>query len=216
MAKVQNPVIGRSKGSAGGMTFSRNFGRNVMKAKVFEPSNPNTAAQQVQRSYFKTVSAQAAVFTPDQLRAIFPNKPKAMSRRNAVTRQLAEHWVMTGSDKVMKLADLMTIGNAKTMDFGTTTSTVAGSLVTVTLDNSVKTDALLADYYFVAVLVNDTQNLIYLDITSDKVSVGAISINLPAGWDVNDTVHAIPLITDSKVLLTSYGTMSVANRPART
>ena len=215
MAKVQNPVIGRSKGSAGGMTFSRNFGRNVMKAKVFEPSNPNTAAQQVQRSYFKTVSTQAAVFTPDQLRAMFPNKPKAMSRRNAVTRQLAEYWQMNGSEKEMKLSDLVTIGNAKTMDMGTTGAVVAGTVVNVSLDASVVGNTLLADYYFVAVLVNDTKNLVSMDITNAKVSTGQLTIDLPQNWENTDTIHAIPLITDSKVALTGYGTMAVANRPAR-
>lgn len=215
MAKVQNPVIGRTRGSAGGMTFAKVYDKNVMKAKVFEASNPNTAAQQVQRSYWKTVSAQSAVLTPDQLRAIFPNKPKAMSRRNALTQQLAEYWQMNGSTKEMKLADLVTVGNAKTMDMGTTTAAVAGTVVTVTLSDTMKANTLLGDNYFVAMLVNDTQNLIYLDITSEKVSVGAISVNLPAGWDVTDTVHAIPLVTDSKTAVTEFGTLSVNERPAR-
>jgi hypothetical protein len=215
MAKVQNPVIGRTRGSAGGMTFAKVYDKNVMKAKVFEASNPNTAAQQVQRSYWKTVSAQSAVLTPDQLRAIFPNKPKAMSRRNALTQQLAEYWQMNGSTKEMKLSDLVTVGNAKTMDMGTTTAAVAGTAVTVTLSDTMKANTLLGDNYFVAMLVNDTQNLIYLDITSEKVSVGAISVNLPAGWDVTDTVHAIPLVTDSKTAVTAFGTLSVNERPAR-
>lgn len=215
MAKVQNPVIGRTRGSAGGMTFAKVYDKNVMKAKVFEASNPNTAAQQVQRNYWKTVSAQSAVLTPDQLRAIFPNKPKAMSRRNALTQQLAEYWEMDGSTKVMKLSDLVTVGNAKTMDMGTTTAAVAGTAVTVTLSDTLKNNVLLGDNYFVAMLVNDTQNLIYLDITSEKVSVGAISVNLPDGWDVTDTVHAIPLVTDSKTAVTGFGTLSVNERPAR-
>jgi hypothetical protein len=215
MAKVQNPVIGRTKGSAGGMTFAKVYDKNVMKAKVFEASNPNTAAQQVQRKYWKLVSALSAVLTPDQLRAIFPNKPKAMSRRNALTQQLAEHWQMNGSTKEMKLSDLVTVGNAKTMDMGTTTAAVAGTAVTVTLSETMKANTLLGDNYFVAMVVNDTQNLIHLDTTSEKVSVGAISVNLPAGWDVTDTVHAIPLVTDSKTAVTEFGTLSVNERPAR-
>ena len=215
MAKVQNPVIGRTKGSAGGMTWAKVYDKNVMKAKVFEANNPKTAAQTVQRDYFKNVSAQAAVFTPDQLRAMFPSKPKGISRRNAVFKQLAEYWEMDGSAKVMKLSDLVTIGNAKTMDMGTTTAAVAGTAVTVTLDDTVKANTFLADYFFVAVLVNDTKNLVYLDITSEKVSVGAISVSLPAGWETTDTIHAIPLITDSKTAPTSFSSLGVNERPAR-
>lgn len=215
MAKVQNPVIGRTKGSAGGMTWAKVYDKNVMKAKVFEANNPNTAAQQVQRNYFKTVSAQSAVFTPDQLRFMFPAKPKGMSRRNACTRQLAEYWEMNQSEKVMKLADLVTIGNAKTMDFGTTTASIAGTMVNVALDAAVKANTQVKDYYFVAVLVNDTKNLVSLDATCALVSVGQVSPDLPAGWESTDTIHAIPLITDSMEAFTGFGTVGATERPAR-
>lgn len=215
MAKVQNPVIGRTKGSAGGMTWAKVYDKNVMKAKVFEANNPNTAAQQVQRNYFKTVSAQSAVFTPDQLRFMFPAKPKGMSRRNACTRQLAEYWEMNQGVKVMKLADLVTIGNAKTMDFGTTGAVIAGTVVNVSLDAAVVGNTQVANNYFVAVLVNDTKNLVYLDATNAKVSTGQIVIDLPAGWESTDTVHAIPLITDSTEAFTSFGTIGATERPAR-
>ena len=189
MAKVQNPVIGRTKGSAGGMTFSKVYDKNVMKAKVFEASNPNTAAQQVQRSYFKIVSAVAAVLTPEQLRSIFPSRPKGISRRNAFFKQLAEYNQIVAGEKVMKLSDLMTVGNAPTMEMGTTGAVVAGDVVNVTLDASVVANTMLADYYFVAFLVNDTKNLVSLDMTSAKVSTGQVSPDLPQGWDDPDDKH---------------------------
>lgn len=215
MAKVQNPVIGRAKGSAGGMTFSKVYDKNVMKAKVFEANNPKTAAQTIQRDYFKTVSAQAAVLTPDQLRVIFPSKPKGISRRNAFTKQLAEFTQIVGGAKEMKLADMITVGNAPTMDFGTTTATISGTSVGVTLDAAVSGNTELGDNYFIAMLVNNTKNLVSLDITNAKISVGTLAIDLPNGWEDTDTVHAIPLITDSKVALTGFGTMGVTVRPAR-
>ena len=103
MAKVQNPVIGRSKGSAGGMTFSKGYGKNVMRAKVFEPNNPQTAAQMNQRRYFKTVSEQVATFTPAQLRLFSPTCPKGMGRRNALTRQFTEYYTDVNGQKTMEL-----------------------------------------------------------------------------------------------------------------
>lgn len=215
MAKVQNPVIGRCKGSAGGMTWAKVYDKNVMKAKVFEANNPNTAAQQVQRSYFKSVSAQAAVLTPDMLRAIFPNMPKGISRRNAFFKQLAEYWETVQGEKVMKLADLVTVGNAPTMDFGTTTCAISSGTVSVGLSAGVKANDLVKDYYFIAMLVNDTKNEVYLDITNNKVETGTLSITAPSTWDDTDTIHAIPMITDSQVALTGFGTMGVTERPAR-
>lgn len=215
MAKVQNPVIGRSKGSAGGMTFSKVYDKNVMKAKPFEVSNPNTTAQQTQRNFFKSVSAQVAIFTVDMLRTIFPSKPKGISRRNAIFKQLAANTQVVSGEKLMKLSDLATIGNAPTMDFGTTTAAIASGVVNVNLDAAVKANTAVNEYYFVAAVVNDTKNEIFFDITNALVSTGTLSINAPSTWEDTDTVHAIPMITDSKSAITGFGIVSVAQRPAR-
>lgn len=215
MAKVQNPVIGRAKGSAGGMTFNKTYDKNIMKAKAFEVSNPNTASQQTQRDYFKTVSAQAAKLTPDMLRAIFPSKPKGISRRNAFFKQLAEFTQMNGSTKEMKLADMVSVGNAPTLDMGTTTCTIASGSISVGLSAALKANAQVKDNYFIAMIVNDTKNEVYLDITNNKVETGTLSITAPSTWEDTDTLHAIPLISDSLAALTGFGTLSVANRPER-
>ena len=213
MAKVQNPVIGRAKGSAGGMTFNKVYDKNVMKAKVFEANNPNTAAQQVQRNYFKAVSAQAAVLTPDMLRSIFPNRPKGISRRNAFFKQLAQYWEMVQGEKVMKLAELVTVGNAPTLDMGTTTCSISSGTVSVGLDATVKANDEVKNNYFIAMLVNDTKNEVFLDITNNKVETGTLSITAPSNWEDTDTIHAIPLISDSITAFTSFGTLSVTKRP---
>lgn len=215
MAKVQNPVIGRTKGSAGGMTFAKVYDKNVMKAKVFEASNPNTIAQQTQRNYFKEVSVIAAALTHDQLRAIFPSKPKGVSRRNAYFKQLAEFNQVVGTVKSPKLSDLVSIGNAPTFDFGTTTCSISSGTVSVALDAAVKANTAVKDYYFVAAIVNETKNEVILPVTNNKVETGTLSITAPDSWEDTDSIHAIPLITDSKAAFTGFGTMTVMERPAR-
>lgn len=215
MAKVQNPVIGRSKGSAGGMTFSKVYDKNIMKAKAFEVNNPNTAAQQTQRNFFKTVSAQSAKLTPEMLRTIFPSMPKGMSRRNAFTKQLAANTQVVAGVKTMNLAALMSIGNAPTFDFGTTTCTISEGTVAVGLDASLRANTEVNQNFFIVMLVNDTQNEIALGMDNAKVETGTLNITAPSGWENTDTVHAIPLITDSQVAITSWATLSVATRPER-
>lgn len=215
MTKVQNPIIGRARGSAGGMTFAKQFDKNTMRAKPFEVANPKTAAQTNQRHYFATLSDLVAGFTAEQLAFLFPMKPKGMSRRNALSKQIAEDVTTDQGQKVIDFAHIDTIGNARTRDFGTTSCSQAGSTITVTLDTSVKNDTAVGDYYFVAALVNDTLGQIALPITNAKVSVGTIEITAPSGWLSTHTIHAIPLITKSKVALTGFGTMGVNERPAR-
>jgi len=215
MTKVQNPIIGRAKGSAGGMTFSKNSDQNVMRAKAFEVNNPKTAAQTTQRDYFKTLVALVSTFSPEQLRTLFPNKPKKMSRRNALTRQLSEDATISGTTKTINFAGINTLGNAKTMDFGTTTATNTNGTIAVTLDDSVKNNTELGDFMFVAAIVNDTKGDIHLPLTSAKVSVGTLSIAAPASWETSDTIHPIPLILDTTTAPTSWGTMGINERPAR-
>jgi hypothetical protein len=53
MAIVSNPLIGKTKQSAGGITFTSWKGRNVMKNKATQVANPRTISQINQRNQFK-------------------------------------------------------------------------------------------------------------------------------------------------------------------
>lgn len=111
--KVQNPIIGRSRGSAGGMTFSKNYDKNVARAKAFEVSNPKTASQQDQRNFFKEVAAIVATVSEEELRSLFGIKPKAMSRRNALSKQVATAYSIVDGQKVVDFSKLQAIGNGQ-------------------------------------------------------------------------------------------------------
>lgn len=213
--KTQNPLIGRMKGSAGGMTGSKVYDKNVLRAKAFEVNNPNTQAQQTQRGYFSQLTALVAKFTPDQLRTLFPSKPKAMSRRNALSKQLSSYYEIDGSTKAIDLSSLATIGNAPTMVMGTTTAAYTANKLTATLDNIVKNNDALSDNHFIVAFVNLTKQDIYIPAASALVSVGSLAVDLPTGWETTDTFHAIPLITNSLSAITSFGTIAVATRPER-
>ena len=56
MAVVSNPLIGKSKQSAGGVTFTSWKGRNVLKNKATSVANPQTPAQVANRNQFSGVS----------------------------------------------------------------------------------------------------------------------------------------------------------------
>ena len=213
--KTQNPWMGRFRGSAGNMTGCKVYDKNVLRAKAFEVANPNTPAQQVQRNFFKSLSQLVATFSDDQLRTLYGQKPKGMSRRNAMAKLLAEDWTTDDGAKVIDYPNINTLGNAATMDFGTTGCTWSGNNMAVSLDASVTAITTLADNYFIAAIVNDTKGEIYMGVTSEKVSVGALSIAKPSNWETTDTIHAIPLILDGKIPLVGFGTMAVNKRPTK-
>ena len=216
--KVQNPIIGRARGSAGGMTFCKNYDKNVARAKAFEVSNPKTQAQQTQRAFFAALTALTMDFSEEQLRTLFPNKPKTMSRRNALSKQIAESYAIDGTEKTIDFADIDTLGNAPVMDFGITTCEIIEGGIIVTLDDSVKGDASLADWYFIAAIVNETKGAILLTPIPVSVSKGSMVIGASSDWEDTDSVHAIPLITNVKSggnVAPGFGTMIVVRRPPR-
>ena len=216
--KVQNPIIGRARGSAGGITFCKNFDKNVARAKAFEVSNPKTTAQQTQRAFFAELTALCSDFSEDQLRFLFPNKPKTMSRRNAISKQIAQSYEVNGTEKTIDFADIDTLGNAPVMDMGTTTCEFSNSKINVVLDASVQANQSLAGYDFVAAIVNETKGAISLTTENGEVSDGSIILDIPSGWETTDSIHAIPLITnskDGKIALVGFGTLAVTKRNAR-
>ena len=56
MALIQNPIIGRTKKTAGGMTFYTQYGKNVMRSKSFSLKDKNSADQQAVRSKLSIIS----------------------------------------------------------------------------------------------------------------------------------------------------------------
>ena len=216
--KVQNPIIGRARGSAGGMTFCKNYDKNVARAKAFEVSNPKTQAQQTQRAFFAELTALCSDFSDDQLRFLFPSKPKTMSRRNALSKQIAQYYAIEGTEKYIAYVDIDTLGNAPVMDMGETTCEFSNGQINVILDDSVKANQGLAGYDFVAAIVNQTKGVISLTTENGEVRNGSINMAIPSGWETTDSIHAIPLITnstDGNIGRVGFGTLAVTKRPVR-
>ena len=111
--KGQFPWIGRSRGSAGGMTTAKINDKNVMRAKAYDVTNPKTAAQVMQRDFFKEVQEVCASVTEDQLRSLFGVKPKTMTRRNALSKQIAAAYTITEGVKNVDFSKLLAIGNGE-------------------------------------------------------------------------------------------------------
>lgn len=212
--KVQNPIIGRARGSAGGMTFCKNYDKNVARAKAFEVSNPNTQAQQTQRAFFAQLTALIMDFSDEQLRTLFPNKPKTMSRRNALSKQIGKWSKVVGTTKSIDYREISSLGNAPGMDMGVTTCEFSNGSINVVLDASVSGNTSLGDYYFIAAIVNEAKAQISLTLENGEVSDGSIIMNIPSGWETSDRIHAIPLITDKKssAALTAFGSFIIKTR----
>ncbi len=88
MAIVQNPLIGKATGRAGGFIFQSYNGLKIIRRLPFAPRNPDTPAQQAARSDFASKQVRF-VGDPSYFLYMFaPYKPHTISRHQAFLNQI--------------------------------------------------------------------------------------------------------------------------------
>jgi hypothetical protein len=101
MAITQNFLIGRTRKSAGGATFSTYKGLNIVKAKAVSVANPRTQGQVQNRNTIKELVAEFRRF-PNVIRKAFAEAPNPISEFNQFVRenyQSAKAAVLAGNIK---------------------------------------------------------------------------------------------------------------------
>ena len=216
--KVQNPIIGRASGSAGGMTFCKNYDKNVARAKAFEVSNPKTPAQENQRTFFKEVSGLTASVSNEELRTLFPNKPKAMSRRNALSQQIALANSVVEGQKVVDFDKIERIGNGKQIEVAMyeTDSVQNGNY---SLEETADT---------LGVKSGSTANfvIVIFNVTKGNISLANTNLNLSSqlfnptlyGVGVGDHILYYPVVAEDgeDVNGMAFGSFIIKTRPEKT
>ena len=218
MGKIKQGILGGFKGKVGTVIGSSWNGISYMRGQAQSVRNPKTPAQMIQRDFFKEVQELAGQFTNEQLAFLFPNTPKNMTRRNALTQQLTADPIVTDDAKHVDLANLNSIGNAATADLPDVTVAVDGSNLAISWSGASDFRAEHADEYPTIFLANVTKKRIYL-VNSTAV-IGAsgeqsFNVGLSAYGEASDTFSGFMLATGSKIALVGFGTMIVTKRPAR-
>ena len=71
MSKVQNPIIGRATGQAGGMVFSTNYGSNIIRTKPLTFTEPTGVEHRKKKVKFKA-SAELAAKVKGIAKTLYP------------------------------------------------------------------------------------------------------------------------------------------------
>lgn len=215
--KIQSPWMGRVRGSAGNMTGCKVYDKNVMRAKAFEVSNPNTAAQQTQRTFFAQLTEICTDVSEDQLRSLFGQKPKSMSRRNALSHQVAAANTTTTGVKTVDFSKINRIGNGKQMESAMYhVASVANSSITLEETNGTMGLPSGSTANFILVIFNQTKNTIAL--VNTNMSLSSQSVNLTTiGCSVGDNVYFYPTCEESgeNVSLRGFGSFIIKTRPEK-
>ena len=111
MGTIKQGILGGFSGKVGTVIGSSWKGISYMKGRAQSVRNPKTAAQVMQRNYFRQLASLAAQLTDDQLHALFPKSVKGMTRRNLLQKQLDACAAISGDVKATDLSLLEGIGN---------------------------------------------------------------------------------------------------------
>lgn len=212
--KIQSPWMGRVKGSAGNMTGSKVYDKNVLRAKAFEVSNPNTTAQQTERSFFAQVAECCASVSEEQLRSLFGVKPKGMSRRNALTKQVSKAFSIDGTSKTLDFSQLLSIGNGakvKTNIFHFE-QVNQNSEIEWTIDQL--GDNVNSDSTIIFVIFDKTKNKIYIENWGTPAEDLIINLDdAEAPW-FNDEIYCYPTIETNGMDTENvpYGSFTIKTR----
>ena len=222
MGKIKQGILGGFKGKVGTVIGASWNGIAYMRGLAQSVKNPKTAAQLQQRAFFKEVQDLVGQLSLEQLKFLFPNSSKGMSRRNALVQQLSAEAIADENGKHVDLASIVTLGNAPTADLPdvtVSTDTVEGSdVLKMQWDTDNDWRSTHADEYPTIFVANVTKKKIFL-VNSTAV-VGAsgeacFTVPLAAYGESADEFSGFMLSSGKKIVLVGFGTMGVCERPAR-
>lgn len=188
MAIVQNPITGRTRGKFATAVFSKQFGKNTMRSKAIQVSNPRTQLQREQRSKFSLMVELSRMFLPF-LKTSFKQVAVGMSQFNMFMKTNIQN-VISGTypDYEIDFAQLkVSKGTLTGTDTGDATA-IAGHKVDFSwADNTGVGDALATDKVM-ALIINYDRKAVVQDITTKSRDDLALSLTVPADW-AGDTVY---------------------------
>ena len=196
MGTIKQGILGGFSGKVGTVIGSSWKGISYMKGRAQSTKNPKTAAQTMQRNYFKQLAALAAQLSDDQIHALFPRSVKGMTPRNLLLRQLDACAVISDDVKSVDLSLLEGIGNGDKINSPMLTKQIedCGDIGLPMLSVVLSPDELGAigkpdAANFILVAYNTTKReiaIINTDITSAEYDMPILT---PKSWEVGDAVR---------------------------
>lgn len=191
MAVVQNPIIGRARGQAGGMVFTTQFGKNVIKSKPLQVAYSDTDAQKMRRGMI----AWVVLFFRSCVEMIqigFSSLAQGMSAYNAFSSYNLKNGFNTDSPPTVTpdySKILISKGTmAKTELIGVTCDILDGVIgfsydgQTLGMGQSKSDKPLMVIY-------NQTKNEYYSGSGTTQRDDDTAELPIPAQWEENDVLH---------------------------
>lgn len=192
MAIVQNTLIGRSRQSVGGTTFSTWKGLNVLKSKPITVANPDSDAQKMRRSALRQVVAIFRLI-PAAVNAGFKKLAVHMSPYNAwssVNLKNAFDYSAPPDATFDPANFLISKGTISPTPITANTNTNGSPTSTITYPTTTADPGQSASDLTIAVVYNVTQGTWGVAVGTALRSAGTVDVTMPANFVTGNAIVA--------------------------
>ena len=218
MGKIKQGILGGFRGKVGTVVGSYWNGIFYMKA-LPQYYKKGRSGSKIQQGYFKELITLAMSLSNEDLEFIYPRKPKGMTRRNLLVKQLASYAVLVDKSKTVDLDSLTTLGNAPMTDLPAVTVAANRTVLQISWDGVTYYRDQHPEDYPVILVANITQQQLFLvasPVMMKSSGKQSFEVDLKPYGRERDNFSGFMFATGqgrpSKV---GFGTLGVTKRAAR-
>ena len=189
-----------------------------MKALPQSYRKGRSGNQKMQQGYFKELVTLAMSLSNEDLEFIYPKKPKGMTRRNLLVKQLASYAAVVDKSRTVDLDSLSTLGNAPMTDLPAVTVAANRTVLQISWDGVTYYRDQHPDDYPVILVANITQQQLFLvasPVMMKPSGKQSFEVDLKPYGRERDEFSGFMFATGQRSSKVGYGTLGIINRPAR-
>ena len=218
MGKIRQGILGGFRGKVGTVVGSYWNGIFYMKA-LPQSSKKGRSGSKMLQGYFKELVTLSMSLSKEDLEFIYPRKPKGMTRRNLLVKQLASYAAVVDESKTVDLDSLTTLGNAPMTDLPAVTVAANRTVLQISWDGVTYYRDQHPEDYPVILVANITQQRLFLVASPVMMkSSGKQSFDIdlkPYGRERDEFSGFMFATGQGRPSKVGFGTMGVTKRPAR-
>ena len=201
MGKIKQGILGGFSGKVGTVVGSYWNGIFYMKGLPQSYKKGRSSSQKMQQGYFKELVTLSMSLSNEDLEFIYPKKPKGMTRRNLLVKQLASYAAVLDKSKTV---DLTVAAHRSDLQ-------ISWEAVTYYRDQH-------PEDYPVILVANITQQQLFLiasPVMMKSSGKQSFEVELKPYGRERDEFSGFMFATGQRGAKVGFGTMGVVNRPAR-
>ena len=215
MGKIRQGILGGFRGKVGTVVGSYWNGIFYMKG-LPQSYRKGRSGSKMQQGYFKELVTLAMSLSNEDLEFIYPKKPKGMTRRNLLVKQLASYAVLVDKSKTVDLDSLTSLGNAPVTDLPAVTVAANRTVLQISWEDVTYYRDQHPEDYPVILVANITQQQLFLvasPVMMKSSGKQSFDIDLKPYGRERDEFSGFMFATGQGGAKVGFGTLGVTKRP---